>query len=318
MPARWRAAQASSSRHQSSGVGASAPSPPRSGGMSSSRISRPGAVTVSRRAAFTSCRTLPGQPNAARRSCALGGERLRFDAELARGERKVMRQQLRDIARPVRAGKARGSGSRSGDAAGPRGTGPASRARRDPGASPRSRARRPRSACCRRRDRTRPRRARAAGAPAAPVLMSPISSRKSVPPSACSKRPRRIASAPVKAPFSWPKSSDSSRSDAIAEVLSAMKGAFPRGLCRCSARATSSLPVPDSPVTSTDRLERDSRPIARNTSCIAGRLAENARESSGPASSARPAAPWVAARRTSATASSMSKGFGRYSNAPPR
>ena len=38
----------------------------------------------------------------------------------------------------------------------------------------------------------------------------------------------------------------------------------------CSARATSSLPVPDSPVISTVMLERDSRPIARNTSCIAG------------------------------------------------
>ena len=42
-------------------------------------------------------------------------------------------------------------------------------------------------------------------------LMSPISSRNSVPPSACSKRPMRCLSAPVNAPFSWPKSSDSSR-----------------------------------------------------------------------------------------------------------
>jgi len=42
------------------------------------------------------------------------------------------------------------------------------------------------------------------------------------------------------------------------------------GLCRCSARATSSLPVPDSPVISTVMLERDSRPMALNTSCMAG------------------------------------------------
>jgi hypothetical protein len=42
--------------------------------------------------------------------------------------------------------------------------------------------------------------------------MSPISSRNSVPPSACSKRPRRSASAPVNEPFSWPNSSDSSSS----------------------------------------------------------------------------------------------------------
>jgi hypothetical protein len=46
--------------------------------------------------------------------------------------------------------------------------------------------------------------------------MSPISSRNSVPPSACSKRPRRDDCAPVNAPRSWPKSSDSSRSLGIA------------------------------------------------------------------------------------------------------
>ena len=41
--------------------------------------------------------------------------------------------------------------------------------------------------------------------------MSPTSSRKLVPPLASSKRPRRVAIAPVKAPFSWPKSSLSRR-----------------------------------------------------------------------------------------------------------
>ena len=60
--------------------------------------------------------------------------------------------------------------------------------------------------------------------------MSPISSRNSVPPSACSKRPRRSSVAPVNAPFSWPKSSDSSRSAVNAEVLSAMNGFAARGL----------------------------------------------------------------------------------------
>ena len=38
-----------------------------------------------------------------------------------------------------------------------------------------------------------------------------------------------------------------------------MNGLAPRGLCSCNARATSSLPVPDSPVISTDTLERDWR-----------------------------------------------------------
>ena len=41
-------------------------------------------------------------------------------------------------------------------------------------------------------------------------VVSEISSRKRVPPSASEKRPRLSLTAPVKAPRSWPKSSDSS------------------------------------------------------------------------------------------------------------
>ena len=44
-----------------------------------------------------------------------------------------------------------------------------------------------------------------------------------MPPSACSKRPMRCLSAPVKAPFSWPKSSDSSRFSWSAAQLTLMK-----------------------------------------------------------------------------------------------
>ena len=51
-----------------------------------------------------------------------------------------------------------------------------------------------------------------------------------MPPSACSKRPRRVVCAPVKAPRSWPKSSDSSRSFGIAAVLIATNGPLERGL----------------------------------------------------------------------------------------
>ena len=91
-----------------------------------------------------------------------------------------------------------------------------------------------------------------------------------MPPSACSKRPRRVVCAPVKAPRSWPKSSDSSRSFGIAAVLMATKGPLARGLCLCSALATSSLPEPDSPVISTVTTLCESRPMARKTSCIAG------------------------------------------------
>ena len=53
--------------------------------------------------------------------------------------------------------------------------------------------------------------------------MSPTSSRKSVPPSACSKRPMRCLSAPVNAPFSCPKSSDSSRFSCSAAQLTLTK-----------------------------------------------------------------------------------------------
>src|SRR5687768_17779029 len=45
----------------------------------------------------------------------------------------------------------------------------------------------------------------------ASIGMSPISSRNSVPPSACSKRPELRVFAPVNAPFSWPKDRKSTR-----------------------------------------------------------------------------------------------------------
>ncbi len=81
--------------------------------------------------------------------------------------------------------------------------------------------------------------------------MSPISSRKMVPPSAASKRPFWSRWAPVKEPFTWPNSSDSSRVSVSAPQLRATKGWARRGLFAWRARATSSLPVPLSPCTST-------------------------------------------------------------------
>ena len=47
-------------------------------------------------------------------------------------------------------------------------------------------------------------------------------------------------------------------------------GPSARWLAACNARATSSLPVPDSPLINTVMLECERRPMARNTSCIAG------------------------------------------------
>ncbi|MCY1537371.1 hypothetical protein D9M68_728620 [compost metagenome] len=68
-----------------------------------------------------------------------------------------------------------------------------------------------------------------------------------MPPSAASTRPARPAVAPVKAPFSWPKSSDSIRVSGIAAQFTEISGALARRERLCRARATSSLPVPDSP-----------------------------------------------------------------------
>ena len=101
-------------------------------------------------------------------------------------------------------------------------------------------------------------------------------------------------------------------------MLIATNGPAARRLCRCSARATSSLPVPDSPVISTVTLDCDSRPIARNTSCIAGAWPSISGVSARDASAGSAVAGVsVVARRISASAWSTSNGFGRYSNAPP-
>ena len=60
------------------------------------------------------------------------------------------------------------------------------------------------------------------------VLSSPISSKNRDPPSASSSRPRRAATAPVNAPFSWPKTSLSMSVSEIAAQLTGTNG--PRAL----------------------------------------------------------------------------------------
>jgi len=81
--------------------------------------------------------------------------------------------------------------------------------------------------------------------------MSAISSRKTVPPSAASSLPILRAYAPVKAPFSWPNSSLSSRPSGMPAQLMATNGLSARRLWEWMLRATSSLPVPLSPRIST-------------------------------------------------------------------
>ena len=80
---------------------------------------------------------------------------------------------------------------------------------------------------------------------------SPISSRNSVPPSALSTSPGLFDTAPVKAPRTWPNSSDSSRFSGIAPQLTARNALSRRSDSSWMPRATSSLPVPLSPLTST-------------------------------------------------------------------
>ena len=75
-----------------------------------------------------------------------------------------------------------------------------------------------------------------------------------MPPSASSNFPRRRASAPVNAPFSWPNSSDSISSSGIAAQLTSTNGPACRAEKTWIARATSSLPLPFSPWISTRPL----------------------------------------------------------------
>ena len=78
--------------------------------------------------------------------------------------------------------------------------------------------------------------------------------------------------APVKEPFSCPNSSLSMRLSGIAAQFTAMNGRAARWLCFQMERATSSLPVPLSPVIITVTSLAVTWPITLNTSCITGEL----------------------------------------------
>ena len=72
-----------------------------------------------------------------------------------------------------------------------------------------------------------------------------------LPPLAGAKRPFLFDVAPVKAPRTWPNSSDSSSVSGMAAQFTLMSGMRRSALRSWIARATSSLPVPVSPVMST-------------------------------------------------------------------
>ena len=101
---------------------------------------------------------------------------------------------------------------------------------------------------------------------------SPISSRNSVPPWALWNLPGRVAMAPVNAPFTCPKSSDSMRFSGIAPQLITMNGPDARDDLVWISRAMSSLPVPVSPVMSTEMSVGATFCTLRYTSSIDAQL----------------------------------------------
>ena len=147
-----------------------------------------------------------------------------------------------------------------------------------------------------------------------------------VPLSASSKRPMRSVRASVKAPFTCPKSSLSKVPSGSAPVLTATIGMEARGDRMCSVRATTSFPVPCSPVTITLASEGPMRAMVCNTGCMAGADAiksgaPSARNRRASASrcwvrcNARCNSTWV---RKMASRRSFSQGFWIKSRAPRR
>ena len=101
---------------------------------------------------------------------------------------------------------------------------------------------------------------------------SPISSKKTVPPSPAESSPSFERLAPVNAPFTWPKSSLSIRVGTSVPQSTAMKGLAAFGPLSWIARATISLPVPLSPRISTGWVECATLESMRYTFSISGEL----------------------------------------------
>src|SRR5438105_2261309 len=110
---------------------------------------------------------------------------------------------------------------------------------------------------------------------------SPTSSSTSVPPSASAKNPRRAWVAPVKAPRVCPNSSASASSPGIAAQLKRTSGPLARLLSAWISAATSSLPVPVSPRTSTASCRRCFASSFRAKS-MAGSSSTRRRRANGP------------------------------------
>ena len=147
---------------------------------------------------------------------------------------------------------------------------------------------------------------------------SPTSSRSSVPPPAASKRPVRLRSAPVKAPFSWPNSSLSSRVVRERAAVHGDEGHLrPAGRrrgsrarpapCRCRSRR-SAAPGPSTPPRG--RPSRAARTWRRRRSRCRGSTRSRPAGASArgsPAAGGAPASPC----RTRCSTSSRSSGLSR-------
>ena len=137
------------------------------------------------------------------------------------------------------------------------------------------------------------------------MSISEISSSSSVPPVASSNLPMRRPTAPVKAPFSWPNSSDSSNCSGMAAQLIEMNGLSARRERAWTYLAMTSLPVPLSPVIKTLASEAATWSASLTTLAMAG-------------SRNRKSALSRATAAIIAAISSASGGKGIYSLAPAR
>ena len=157
-------------------------------------------------------------------------------------------------------------------------------------------------------------------------LIFAISSRNSVPPSASSNRPMRSAFASVNAPRTCPNSSLSNTPSESPPAFTATR----RRLLRCDTAwmvcATTSFPVPGSPVIRMFASDGPTSPIIRSTCFIAGDSAINtgrstARSTRSSASSfraVRSARPSSTCVLTMASTRAFSHGFWIKSRAPRR
>ena len=114
-----------------------------------------------------------------------------------------------------------------------------------------------------------------------------------MPPSASSKRPIRSALASVNAPFTWPNISLSNTPSLSPPRFTVTMGLPVRGELACSHSATSSFPVPCSPVMTTFAPDGPTRSMSRSTGCIAGAVAMISGRPSRRSSRCRSSSRWV-------------------------